>query len=146
MLLCTDGSQLATHALAAGLRVLAPAARTVVVTVIEPPDVSLVTGDSGFGAGVMSPVEYDHEVTAHHLAAEQVLRDTVSALGLDGAETRTLEGDPGHALCEAAAELPATVIVTGSHGRGGIKRALLGSVSDHLVRHAHCPVLVTRPE
>jgi nucleotide-binding universal stress UspA family protein len=32
----------------------------------------------------------------------------------------------------------------GSRGHGGIRRALLGSVSDPVVRHAHCPVLVVR--
>jgi hypothetical protein len=35
-------------------------------------------------------------------------------------------------------------IVMGSKGRGGIRRALMGSVSDAVVRHAHCPVLVVR--
>jgi nucleotide-binding universal stress UspA family protein len=33
----------------------------------------------------------------------------------------------------------------GSRGRGGIKRALLGSVSDHVVRNAPCPVVIARP-
>jgi nucleotide-binding universal stress UspA family protein len=34
----------------------------------------------------------------------------------------------------------------GSRGLGGVKRALMGSVSDSVVRHAHCPVLVVRKE
>ena len=38
----------------------------------------------------------------------------------------------------------ATAIVIGSRGRGGIKKALLGSVSDYVVRNAPCPVVVTR--
>ena len=37
-------------------------------------------------------------------------------------------------------------IVVGSRGRGRIRRALMGSVSDSVVRHAHCPVLVVRQE
>jgi len=36
--------------------------------------------------------------------------------------------------------------VVGSRGLGGIKRALMGSVSDSVMRHAHCPVLVVREE
>jgi nucleotide-binding universal stress UspA family protein len=36
------------------------------------------------------------------------------------------------------------LVVMGSHGRTGIKRALLGSVAEKVVRHAHCPVLVSR--
>jgi nucleotide-binding universal stress UspA family protein len=45
-----------------------------------------------------------------------------------------------------AEELGVGLIVTGSRGLGGVRRALTGSVSDSVVRHAHCPVLVVRPE
>jgi nucleotide-binding universal stress UspA family protein len=38
------------------------------------------------------------------------------------------------------------MIVVGTHGRGPIGRLLLGSVSEHVVRNAPCPVLVARPE
>ena len=45
-----------------------------------------------------------------------------------------------------AEELGADLIVMGSRGLGGVRRALMGSVSDSVVRHAHCPVLVVRPD
>ena len=45
-----------------------------------------------------------------------------------------------------AEELGADLIVMGSRGLGGVRRALMGSVSDSVVRHAHCPVWVVRPE
>jgi nucleotide-binding universal stress UspA family protein len=45
-----------------------------------------------------------------------------------------------------AEELKADLIVMGSRGLGGVRRALMGSVSDSVVRHAHCPVLVVRAE
>ena len=41
-------------------------------------------------------------------------------------------------------EIGVNLIVVGSRGSGGLRRALLGSVSDSVVRHAHCPVLVVR--
>jgi nucleotide-binding universal stress UspA family protein len=44
-----------------------------------------------------------------------------------------------------AEEIGADLIVIGSRGFGGLKRALLGNVADSVVRHAHCPVLVVRP-
>jgi nucleotide-binding universal stress UspA family protein len=50
------------------------------------------------------------------------------------------------AIVDLAEELGAGLIVMGSRGQGGVKRALLGSVSDSVVRHAHCPVLVVREE
>ena len=146
ILLCTDGSELAERALAAGLAVVAPADRVVVAIAIEPFDSSMVSGVSGFGGGTMTPEQYDTQRAAELAAAEEVLRETVTALGLDGAETTVVEGDPANALCELAASLPATVMVAGSRGRGGLKRALLGSVSDQLVRHAPCPIVITPPE
>jgi nucleotide-binding universal stress UspA family protein len=42
-------------------------------------------------------------------------------------------------------EIRADLIVIGSRGLGGIRRALMGSVSDSVVRHAYCPVMVVRP-
>jgi nucleotide-binding universal stress UspA family protein len=54
------------------------------------------------------------------------------------------EGHPSAAILEAAAHWPADLIVVGSHGRSGLDRFLLGSVSDHVVRHAKCSVEVVR--
>lgn len=49
-------------------------------------------------------------------------------------------------IVRLAEEIGAGLIVVGSRGLGGIRRALMGSVSDSVVRHAHCPVLVVRKE
>ena len=54
------------------------------------------------------------------------------------------EGDPGEAILDAAQAERADMIVVGSHGRGTVGRFLIGSVSDHVVRNASCPVLVVR--
>ena len=146
VVLCTDGSELSRRALAAGLAVLGPADRTIVATVTDVVDPTLLAGVSGFGGGVMTAEQYDEEVGARTDAAATALRETVDALGLDGAETTVLQGDPAQALCDFASEVHASVLVVGSHGRGGIKRALLGSVSDHVVRNAPCPVVVARAD
>jgi nucleotide-binding universal stress UspA family protein len=49
-------------------------------------------------------------------------------------------------IVNLAEEIGASLIVVGSRGLGGLRRALMGSVSDSVVRHAHCPVLVVRAE
>ncbi len=49
-------------------------------------------------------------------------------------------------IVRLAEEIGAGLIVVGSRGLGGIRRALMGSVSDSVVQHAHCPVLVVRKE
>jgi nucleotide-binding universal stress UspA family protein len=54
------------------------------------------------------------------------------------------DGDPGESIVEAARSEQVDLVVVGSHGRGSVGRFLIGSVSDYVVRHAHCPVLVVR--
>ena len=54
------------------------------------------------------------------------------------------EGDPAESIVEAANAEGADIIVIGSHGRAALGRALIGSVSDQVVRHAPCPVMVVR--
>ena len=55
-------------------------------------------------------------------------------------------GDPDAEIVGLAGRLGAGLIVVGSRGLGPLRRALMGSVSDSVVRHAHCPVMVVRPE
>jgi len=50
-------------------------------------------------------------------------------------------GSIGDVIVDAANEAGAELIVMGSHGRTGVKRLLLGSVAEHVVRHAKCPVV-----
>jgi len=59
---------------------------------------------------------------------------------------KVLFGDPGHQITDYADQVAAKLIIMPSHGRSGILRVLLGSVTDRVVRLAHCPVLVLRPE
>jgi len=54
------------------------------------------------------------------------------------------EGDAGEAIVAAADSEDADLIVVGSHGRSGVSRFFIGSVSDFVVRHSHCPVMVVR--
>lgn len=54
------------------------------------------------------------------------------------------EGDPGLMIADYADDLQADLIVMPSHGYHGVKRLLLGSVAERVLRHAKCPVLVLR--
>jgi len=61
--------------------------------------------------------------------------------------TESREGDPGEMILAYAEEIDADLIVAGTHGRSGVRRRLLGSVAEQLVRHAQCPVMtVSLPE
>ncbi len=58
--------------------------------------------------------------------------------------TELREGEPAEAIIEYADEIDASIIVAGTHGRTGVRRRVLGSVAERLVRHAHCPVMTVR--
>lgn len=53
-------------------------------------------------------------------------------------------GDPGESIVAAAEAEAADLIVLGTHGRGALGRLVIGSVSDYVVRHAACAVVVVR--
>jgi universal stress protein A len=54
-------------------------------------------------------------------------------------------GDARDLINQTAKEIGADLIVMGTHGRRGVTRALLGSVTETVVRTAPCPVLTVRP-
>ncbi len=60
------------------------------------------------------------------------------------AQVITIHGDPVESIAHSATELGCDVIVMGTHGRGGLRRALLGSVAEGALRHAAVPVIVVR--
>lgn len=72
--------------------------------------------------------------------------EQVEAAGGSVAQSHVRLGRPDEEIVKLADELSAGLIVVGSRGLGGLRRALLGSVSDSVVRHAHWPVLVVRRE
>ncbi|GAU21524.1 hypothetical protein TSUD_34870 [Trifolium subterraneum] len=59
-------------------------------------------------------------------------------------ETRIENGDPRDVICEAVQKLGVDILVMGSHGYGVIKRAFLGSVSNHCAQNVKCPVLIVK--
>jgi nucleotide-binding universal stress UspA family protein len=70
--------------------------------------------------------------------------ERVRSAGGTVAQAHLMMGGVAREIVHLAEDLGAGLIVMGSRGRGGIRRALIGSVSDSVVRHAHCPVLVVR--
>jgi nucleotide-binding universal stress UspA family protein len=80
---------------------------------------------------------------ARGIADEAVARVAELAPAVE-CEAVVLEGQPAEALLGASED--ADLIVVGSRGLGGFKRLVLGSISDQVVHHAHCPVLVVHPK
>jgi nucleotide-binding universal stress UspA family protein len=78
------------------------------------------------------------------LLDEQVRQVEEAGGTVAGAHFRMARPDQG--ILAIGEDIGTGLIVLGSRGLGGVKRALMGSVSDSVVRHAHCPVLVVRNE
>jgi nucleotide-binding universal stress UspA family protein len=133
ILLATDlspASDAATDtalSLAQGLR-----AELLVVSVIDP------------SAHVSGPhlARMDQRRSARESAAQALVVQGRRA-GVD-VEFLVWEGEPGPAIVEAAVAEHADLLVVGTRGRNRVERLVLGSVSDHVVRHATCPVLIVR--
>ena len=87
---------------------------------------------------VIDSIIKDNEEALHALAAKKCLHASIGQILL-----RT--GDARDVINNAAKELHADLIVMGTHGRRGVSRALLGSVTETVVRTAPCPVLTVRP-
>ena len=134
-------------------------------TVVVPIDFSQSTG-SAIRAGldrVVSPsgLHVVHVLPALDYSTEGVLREfasgenrekvarknleiAISDAGADQATPVLLTGDAGLQIADYSTKVGADLIIVPSHGYHGLKRLLLGSTAERVVRHAHCSVLVLR--
>ena len=76
--------------------------------------------------------------------AREQLRDLAPTDFAGDWEADVVSGDPDAAIVEYAREHGADLIVMGSHGHTGLRHLLMGSVAEHVLRHAACPVLIVR--
>lgn len=105
---------------------------------------------------VLACVHRDWHIGSHEILPEDhepldaVLRRRVEALVAEGfpAEltiSSSRQGHPADLIADLAAEEKADLIVTSSHGYGPVAGMLMGSFTSHLLKVAHCPVLVVPP-
>jgi universal stress protein A len=106
------------------------------------------------------PIEMVHAITARpvgsgHVAPQILLPNEDEIAGLEhsmveaarrldaqaSAKVRIGSSNVGDIVVDAARSVRADLIVMGTHGRTGVKRLLLGSVAEHVLRHADCPVV-----
>ena len=99
------------------------------------------------GAELVDPLLEEELASLSEQRAREVLDavvEEVQSAGGTVAQVHLREGGVPHEIVALAEDTGIGLIVVGSRGHGGIRRALMGSVSDAVVRHAHCPVLVVR--
>jgi nucleotide-binding universal stress UspA family protein len=138
ILVSTDFSSQALEAVRTAARFAAALdARITLVHVIEPPPAPVLRSVEAFERELAR--ERADEVTRRLEAIRHTeLRDLRVALRTEAYMNAAL------AICEIAEAERADLCVLGTHGRTGVSRALLGSVAERVVRHAHCDVLAAR--
>ncbi len=141
ILLATDGSEEAVRATQAATELSRDTGSEVHVVYVLPAPAQLI------GHHLYSDEIKDSLIGRAERDAERFLKEQAERIESDGgkvAETHLRSGDPDKEILRTAEALGVGMIVIGSRGLGAISRALLGSVSDSVVRHAHCPVFVVR--
>jgi nucleotide-binding universal stress UspA family protein len=144
IIVATDGSESAIEAAQRSMDLLRPGAHVELVVVI--PEYEDPMEDAG---GIEGPgITYEQadkdwkKATAEGQAA---LDRTAAVVGTD-VEVRLVPNDesPGATIVGVAREMHADVLVIGSSSKGWLTRLFRGSVSDYVVHHSPCPVMVIR--
>ena len=86
-------------------------------------------------------------IAAHRVALQEKLDELVAALKKTGLEVegQVIEGHPAAMIVDEAENGAFDAIFMGSHGWSGIKKFLMGSVADNVVKNSRCSVMVVRP-
>ena len=110
-----------------------------IVHVIAP--ISPLVPEQFIQPGILETIEAD----ARRWAERQLLR-LAAAARKSGIRVKVLllSGDPADQIIRAARAHHADLIVVGTHGRRGFSKMMLGSVAEHVLRTAPCPVVTVR--
>jgi nucleotide-binding universal stress UspA family protein len=142
--LCDDGSDLAALAVQTAGALLA-GREAIALHVWRPVSTEMLVEGAGTGA-VALPPEVDDQVRAAASEAAERAADRARKAGFQATPLASeAVGPVWETILEVARDRDAEVIVLGARGLTGFQRALLGSVSERVVRHADRPVLVSHP-
>jgi nucleotide-binding universal stress UspA family protein len=144
ILIATDGSEIAAQTAARAGALLDGVDSVTVLSVVTD-----IPGDDagGIEGSVDSPEEAERRLEGEEHDAAAAIDAVIAALPeawRPKVVRRVEAGDAGAMIVWVAEHEQSDVVVIGSHGRGVVKRLLMGSVSTYVVHHAPCPVLLVR--
>ncbi len=145
ILIAVDEGPESQDALSFAKRMLPDDAEVIVLNVAQysiTPYGTMGSMGGSFGDALLTADALDHSVAEADEEAERTVHEASAQLG--AAEERVEHGDAGPKICEVAEEESVDLVVLGTHQRSRWSRLWFGSVSDHVVHHAPCPVLVVR--
>lgn len=141
ILIAVDDSPHSERAVEFVTRMRWPAGSRVIVVTACQPAVAALT--SIYPGAMNLPLESLQEQRRNAQAVIDHAQGLLREAGFS-TEGRVVEGDPRECLMQIVKELSVDLLVMGSHGRGALSRALMGSVSSHAVTHIPCSVLVVK--
>ncbi len=145
LLVAVDLSEMSSRVLEAAYEIAASGPRTEVhVLYVHEPIVDPISPYAGAVAWA-SKDDLDRLQALVRETLERSIR-THGALKIDAVVAHGSMGAPAREIAHFAAQLDADLVVVGTHGRRGLRRALLGSVAEQVVRWSGCPVQVVRPK
>jgi nucleotide-binding universal stress UspA family protein len=146
ILLATDGSESARAAVDYLLRF--PFPRNSEVTLLTVIDRNVFKNEEVSSINEEQRDELEETEKIVQVAAQELLAEEATRLtGAGWSESRELRiGHPAEEIVRLAEQLGSDCIVVGSHGTSGIRRFLLGSVSDYVLQYAPCSVLIVKKD
>lgn len=146
VLVALDGSALSEAVLPEVRRLVqGHATKVTLVRVVNVP--ATVVAASGADAGFAGPELIEEAIEGEEDEDKEYLQKVAERLKASGMEVawEVVEGAPAAAIVDTARRLGCDALAMATHGRTGLRRAVLGSVADQVVRDSHLPVLLVRP-
>ncbi len=136
ILLAVDGSDHALHA----ARIAADMARG-----MKPKELRIVVAYDTIPMYLGEP-NMQFAIDSRKTEADEILNAAIKEIGQVPSEIHTeiIEGSPAEAIINVAETRKSEIIIMGSRGLGRLAELVLGSTSQKVVAHAHCPVLIVR--
>jgi len=133
-----DGSDPSIRAVNAALDLALRFRSRITLISVVPPPIPIYTG-----LQAPSPIDLD-DVERPFLEAADQQRARLEKAGVSSVRVEVRRGSPGREILQYVQDHPPDLLVIGARGLSELGRVFLGSVSDLVVHHAHCPVLVVR--
>ena len=146
ILIPTDGSELAEHAVTNGLALAKSVGAKVTVIIVEDPFdwLSVPESRAAQRQSLDKLAKHNEQVEKHITSVLSRAADAAEKAGVPCDTMRVANARPYEAIIAAAADKDCDLIVMTSHGRGGLSAVVLGSVTNKVLTHTKTPVLVYR--
>jgi len=123
----------------------APAVQSALELASQPSDVHVVHVIPALNPvspiGIWGDADVEKQLSTN---AQEYLKTFLASHEIEGVSSAIEIGQPGNGIVDYAQKHNADLVVIPSHGHSGLKRALLGSVAEQVIRHAPCATLVLR--